>query len=221
MSIENAPAEAGLPVAPDRLHRITIDQYHHLIATGFFGPSDRLVLLDGLLVNKMPKGPRHSTACGAGFTIITAALPADWSVRKEEPLALAGGPAGYGSVPEPDLAVVAGRDGCYLKHHPGPVDIALVVEFADSHLPEERRALARYAWAGIPVAWIVNLANDTVEVYTDPWRPAPAPRYRERAMRRPGDSLTFTLPGRDEGDPAVPVGPSPVDEMLPVEEMEP
>ena len=41
MSTETAIAEAELPVAPERLHRIIVDQYHRMIEIGFFGPSDR------------------------------------------------------------------------------------------------------------------------------------------------------------------------------------
>lgn len=210
IEIEIAPpaaAAAALPVAPDRLHRITLDQYHQMIEIGLFGPSDRLVLLDGLLVDKMTRGPRHCTACEATREAINGALPAGWYARKEDPITLPDGPRGYGSEPEPDVAVVAGSRRSYQDRHPGPGEIALVVEVADSSLADDRKALARYARAGIPVVWIVDLTNDTVEVYDDPSGPDAAPRYRKSDVKRPGDLLTFMLPGQGGVDPARPVGP--------------
>ena len=41
----------------------------------------------------------------------------------------------------------------------------LVVEVADSTLRSDRRKMGAYAVEGIPVAWIVNLVDRTVEVY--------------------------------------------------------
>ena len=194
-----------LPANPRRLHRITLDQYHHLIASGLFRPSDRLVLLDGLLVDKMAKGPRHCTACEAAWKAINALLPADWHARKEDPIALPGGPSGFGSEPEPDIVVVSGPSGTYKDHHPGPGEIALVVEVADSTLDDDRAALGRYAWARIPVAWIVNLTNDTVEVYTGASGPDDDPGHEECEVKELGDTLT--LPGRDGGKSIGPIGP--------------
>ena len=138
--ISTRPVTARLPAGPQRLHRISLDQYHHLIAIGLFRPSDRLVLLDGLLVDKMTKGPRHCTASEAAWRAIDALLPADWHARKEDPIALPGGPSGFGSEPEPDIVVVSGPSGTYKDHHPGPGEIALVVEVADSTLDDDRAA---------------------------------------------------------------------------------
>ncbi|MBX6311931.1 MAG: Uma2 family endonuclease, partial [Isosphaeraceae bacterium] len=72
------------------------------------------------------------------------------------------------SAPEPDLAVIAGDLEDYRDAHPAPEDIALIIEVADSSPPEDRQGLRRYAWAGIPVVWVINLTNETVEVYTEP-----------------------------------------------------
>ena len=62
-----------------------------------------------------------------------------------------------------------GESRQYFNHHPGAEDIGLVVEIADSSLPQDRKLKKRiYAAAGIPVYWIVNLTKQRIEVYTEP-----------------------------------------------------
>jgi Uma2 family endonuclease len=73
------------------------------------------------------------------------------------------------SQPEPDLAVARGQARDYLDRHPGPADVPLVIEVADSSLARDRGLKARvYARAGIPNYWIVNLVDRHVEVYSEP-----------------------------------------------------
>ena len=70
---------------------------------------------------------------------------------------------------EPDRCVVSGSARNYLSKHPGPADVVLVVEVADSSLADDRELGARvYGPARLPVYWIVNLVDRQVEVYTSP-----------------------------------------------------
>ncbi|MBX6314641.1 MAG: Uma2 family endonuclease [Isosphaeraceae bacterium] len=132
----------------------------------------------------MTKSPRHSTVAHRIFTRLLALLPAGWHLRKEAPVELPAGPAGD-SAPEPDVAVVRGTNEDYGNHHPGPDDTRLVVEVAaDARaVARDRRGLARDAWAGIPTAWIVNLAEETIEVYTEPSGPVHPPAMAEARSR--------------------------------------
>ena len=50
--------------------------------------------------------------------------------------------------PEPDLCVVRGESDDYTDHHPGPADIALIVEVADSSLATGPRREARQLCPG-------------------------------------------------------------------------
>jgi hypothetical protein len=57
----------------------------------------------------------------------------------------------------------------YRGRHPGPNDIAAVIEVADSSLDFDRTTKHRlYAAAGIPIYWIANLIDNVVEVYERP-----------------------------------------------------
>jgi Uma2 family endonuclease len=101
--------------------------------------------------------------------------------------------AGTHSLPEPDVAVVAGRVEDYDRAH--PTAALLVVEVADSSLKQDRITKgAIYAAAGVPEYWIVNLRDDCVEVRRGPERAAR--RYATTTLARRGDSMgVLTLPG--------------------------
>jgi Uma2 family endonuclease len=192
MATAMTPHPAETP--PVELHRITLDVYRNMGRLGLILPSDRVELLDGLLVKKMTKGPRHVTVTHRIFTLLLGRLPEGWYSRKEDPIELPGGPEGD-NAPEPDVAVVVGRADDYGLRHPGPDDIRLVIEVATSPalLAHARQGLGRYAWAGLPAAWIVNLTNATVEVYAAPSGRAPDPRYASADVKGVGDVVSIVL----------------------------
>ena len=158
-----------------------------------------MVLIDGLLVSIMTKGPDHSSSAGMGQSLLARLLPDGWHVRKEDPITLPDGPAGHPSEPEPDLAVVRGQFRDYTTRHPLPGEIALVVEVARTSLRFDREMLSRYAWAGIPTVWIVNLVSRTVEVYSEPSGPGEDARYRTVATLTEEGELPLIVEGKDRG----------------------
>jgi len=197
---EAPPAiEVAPEIAPDRLFRLSLETYERMGELGLFRRSDRVVLLDGLLVNKMTKGPRHVTATEKTIDALRSILPNGWRTRQEGPLKLPGVAGAPDSAPEPDVAVVRGDINTYATRHPGAVDVALVIEVADSTLADDRQGLRRYATAGIPAAWIVNLVDETVEVHTTPSGTA----YAHREVKGVDDALAVLLDGRECGRIAV------------------
>jgi Uma2 family endonuclease len=52
--------------------------------------------------------------------------------------------------------------------HPGPPDVALVIEVAKSSLDEDRAMAGIYGRAGIPSYWIINVIDGQVEVDSNP-----------------------------------------------------
>jgi Uma2 family endonuclease len=90
------------------------------------------------------------------------------------------------SEPEPDVAVVPGSFRDYVAGHPSrPV---LVVEISESSLALDRdHKGSLYARAGVTDYWIVNLAEQTLEVHRDPEADPAAPfgwRYRSVEVLR-------------------------------------
>ena len=105
-------------------------------------------------------------------------------------------------MPEPDLAIVRGKIRDYIDHHPGPDDVALIVEVAASSLSRDRKAkLAVYAGTGFLVHWVVNLVDKRVEVYTDPDMEQRV--YRSHQNVGPDEKVTVRLEGRELGQVAV------------------
>ena len=109
-------------------------------------------------------------------------------VRSQLPLVV-----GKRSVPEPDLAVVAGTVADYDRAH--PTSALLVVEVADSSLKQDRLTKrAIYAAAGIAEYWIVNLPDDCVEIRREP--DPGRRRYASTTVARRGDTIELsTLSG--------------------------
>jgi Uma2 family endonuclease len=197
-SLKLLDADPGRPDLADRLFRIDIETYHRMGEFGLITPSDRVELLDGLLVRKMTKGPRHVTATHRTFKILLGCLPPGWHPRVESPVEFPQGPDGD-SAPEPDVVVVRGDDDLYNHRHPGPGDVLLVIQVADSSLLIDRKGLRRFGWAGVPVVWIVNLRNETVEVYTGPSGPVDDPGFAQKVTRGVDDLLEIPLDGRTIG----------------------
>ena len=104
------------------------------------------------------------------------------------------------SEPEPDRCVVRGAIRDYENRHPGPDDIALVVEVADSSLAGDRQMATQvYGPAGILVYWIVNLVQRQVEVYT-----SPGPQgYGSCVIFTEGQSIPVVIDGQPCGHLAV------------------
>ncbi len=199
------PADPGW--IPSPLFRMTVEQYEAMVELGAFKARDRFHLINGYLVAKMTQNPPHVVAdelCGSALLRI---IPPGWHLLTAKPVRL---PGRY-SEPEPDRCIVRGTIRDYEVRHPGPDDIAMVVEVADSSLSLDREmAAAVYGPSGIPVYWFVNLVNRQIEVYTDPG----PQRYRSRVDFPGGTAVPVVIDGQQLGQvvvddilPSRPAGP--------------
>lgn len=163
----------------------TANEYDRLADLGFFD-DEKLELIEGEIIPKMPQNPSHATAVFQAQTALLANFTSGYLVRVQLPLAL-----GDRSRPEPDACVVAGISPDFARTHPSTA--VLVLEVSDSTLHQDRETkTALYATHGIPEYWIVNLAEDSVEVFRDP-----APQegallghvYRSHQVLNRGDAI--------------------------------
>jgi Uma2 family endonuclease len=169
------------------LYRFSVDQYHRMVEVGILDDNDRVELLRGWIVEKMPHNPPHDGSVGRVNRLFVRAVPEDWVVRSQSALTLAD------SEPEPDFAIVPAPDATYFKRHPVAKDVAVLMEVADSSLLDDRRWKGSlYAEARIPEYWIINLVQKQVEVYTVPR----GGQYRKRKIYAIGDSVPLILGGR-------------------------
>lgn len=71
----------------------------------------------------------------------------------------------------------------YTSRYPGPEDVLLLIEVADTTLGLDREEkLPAYGRAGIPEVWLVNLLEGAIEVYREPHYVG----YAARQVWRPG-----------------------------------
>ena len=158
-----AVLEKSAAVPTDPIWRLSVDQYHAMISTGILTTDDPVELLEGWLIPNMPKNPLHRATTRLIRQALEQIAPPGWYVDSQEPITT------QDSEPEPDVVVVRGDTLQYLDRHPGPEDLALVVEVADATLQRDRTFKKRlYARAHIPVYWLVNLPECRLEIYTEP-----------------------------------------------------
>jgi Uma2 family endonuclease len=148
---------------PSPLYRMTLEKYEAMVDSGAFSEHDRFHLINGFLVAKITQGDPHCTADDLCGEVLAQVIPAGWYVRAAKPIRLP-----PDSKPEPDRCVVRGAIRDYSRSSPGPKDVGLVVEVADSSLNDDREQAMVYAASGIPFYWIVNLVDSQVEVYSSP-----------------------------------------------------
>jgi Uma2 family endonuclease len=91
------------------------------------------------------------------------------------------------SEPVPDVALLRPHATGYAEAHPGPTDVMLVIEVADTTVGHDRgRKLPLYARFGVPEVWIVVLRRSIVEVYRNPG----AGGYGSKTILARGESLS-------------------------------
>jgi Uma2 family endonuclease len=186
-------------------------EYDRMVEHAVLTKADKVELLEGYLVLKMPTNPPHDNAVSVLTELFVRMIPPGWIVRGQSTAKLSE------SRPEPDVALARGDRRTFANRHPTPADFGLVVEVSDSSLARDEQDKTRiYARDAIPVYWVVNLVDRRVEVFTDPTGPTPPadapggpdPHYRTRRDYSAGTAVPVVLGGAL-------IGTIPVDELLP------
>lgn len=144
--------------------RLTIADYHKMIDAGIFHEDDRVELLDGELYDMSPVDAVHAAKVKRLNQLLVQWFGGRVIVSVQDPIQL----NDY-SEPQPDLAVLRWRDDFYEQHHPTSKDTLLLIEVANTSASTDRTdKLPRYAAAGIPEVWIINIKRRVIEQYTQP-----------------------------------------------------
>lgn len=182
-------------------HRFTVDEYHRMIEAGVLDADDRVELVDGEVVEMSAMGAQHVNAVEYLDDELRGPLEGRARVRAQLPVTIPDF-----DEPEPDISVVRLRPDRYRGIKPGPEDILLLIEISDATLAYDVGVkMPRYASAGIPETWIVDLTarGDAIYRHSDP-------------VPEEGRYRTVTRFGRDEHISSVvlPGLSLPVDEIL-------
>ena len=164
--------------------KLTLEEYDAMIARGEFEPAEdhHVELIYGELRQMSPAGPEHEDIVD---------ILNEWSfsntprgkvrVRMQNSV----GVPELDSAPEPEIAWV--RQKSYKSGRPLPKDVLLVIEVAYSSIDYDLgEKLDLYARAGVPEYWIVDVANQTVEVFRSPSKKG----YRDTKTYAAGQTIS-------------------------------
>jgi Uma2 family endonuclease len=165
----------ALSIEPELFRSLKRSEYDRLVELGVFD-DERIELIRGRLVKMSPQHAPHASTVQKLNELLITRLRGRFTVRIQSPLALSDD-----SEPEPDVAVVLLGD--YEAEHPRAA--LLLIEVAETTLRKDRAKGAVYATAGVGEYWLVNLNDQTVEVYASP----NGDRYDEVRTLRTGDVL--------------------------------
>jgi Uma2 family endonuclease len=181
MDLQAALNEASPPVAGVARRRFTAEEYRSLADAGILGEDDRVELVGGEIVELAAMGARHAMCVTRADRQVQRTLGDAAVVRVQLPLAL-----GERDEPEPDLAVVRPRSDDYGLGHPGPSDVLLLIEVADTSAAYDREIkVPLYAREGVPESWLFDLNGERIERHTEPGPQG----YRLTARAGRGESL--------------------------------
>lgn len=141
----------------------TVSEYERLGETGILPPNARVELIEGEIVEMSPTGSRHAGCVNLLSRILNQQVR-DLIVATQNPLRLSDL-----SEPQPDIALLRFRQDFYRRRHPGPDDVLVVIEVADTTVHYDRHVkMPLYARAGIPEALLFNLPEDRLEYFARP-----------------------------------------------------
>ena len=144
----------------ERWH-FNVDQYYRLAEAGILKSDDRVELIEGEIVRMSPIGSPHAASVRRSAHLFEIKFAERAIVSVQNPVRL-----DDFSEPVPDIVLLKLRDDFYAASHPTPEDVLLIIEVSDSTVLSDRNVkVPLYARAGIPETWLVNLPEQTIEVY--------------------------------------------------------
>lgn len=144
-------------------HRLSVADFHRLDRAGVLGEDDRVELVEGELIDMTPIGSRHAATVARLVQLFSRIVGTDAVVWPQNPLRL-----NEQTEVLPDVALLRPRDDFYASANPGPDDVLLVVEVADTSAAYDRQVkVPLYARHRIPEVWLLDLRAG-IEVYCEP-----------------------------------------------------
>ena len=165
------------------VRRFTVDEYFAMAEVGILKKEERVDLLNGFIVNpEPPDTPLYYFVVNKLNTEFIRALDKRAISRVRGTIVL-----DIYNAPEADLVLLREREDFYRSRTPGPEDVLLIIEVADSLVDYDRNEkLPRYAQAGIPEVWITVLPESIIEAHAEPVDG----RYTHTRIFAPGDTIT-------------------------------
>lgn len=152
-----------MELAIKRYH-FTVDDFNAMTEQGMFSPTDRLELIEGEIIEMSPIGRLHARCVKYLSNFLIQLLGGKAIIGVQDPIIL-----DDLSEPQPDLSILKFQADFYKQSHPKAADILLIIEVSDSTVEYDRTLkFPKYASAGIPEAWLINLEAERIEVHSNP-----------------------------------------------------
>jgi len=156
--------------------RFSVEEYYLMAKAGILTEDDRVELIEGEIVEMSPIGSRHAACVKRLNRLLSQQVGSRALVSAQNPVRL-----GEHSEPQPDITLLRPRADFYSTAHPGPADVLLLMEVADTSIEYDREVkVPLYAQAGIGEVWLVDLVAESIEVYQNP---APEGYRQTRVVR--------------------------------------
>lgn len=143
---------------------MSVEDYHRMLEAGILTEDDKVELIKGEIIEMSPIGSKHA-ACVNRLTKILIQGSEEEIVSGQNPVTIP-----PNSEPEPDLVWLKPRADHYIDAHPAADDIILLIEVSLTTLViDQQIKLPLYAEAKIPIVWIVNLNDNEIIEYRNPY----------------------------------------------------
>jgi Uma2 family endonuclease len=163
-------------------HRFNVEEYYRMAETGVLRPEARVELLDGRIIDMSPIGSSHAGTVKRFIRLFNKLARDRWVISAQDPLRL-----DDHSEPEPDFMLLKPSPDDYTSRHPKPDEVFLLVEVADASLDYDRdEKIPAYGHAGVAEVWIVNLRDQSLEIYREPHFTG----YGSKTVLRAGDQVS-------------------------------
>jgi Uma2 family endonuclease len=144
-------------------YKWTNEKYHQAIDSGLF-LGESVELLRGDIVVMAPEREPHAYFNTEVADYLRIQLQSKAKIRDAKPVTLPNN-----SEPEPDIAIVQPLGKEYLRHHPYPENIFLIIEFSQATLSKDLTLKKEiYAEAGIIEYWVVDLNHVQLRIFQSP-----------------------------------------------------
>ena len=182
---------ATIPRTAPCRHRLTVSDFHRMGEAGIFAAGDRVELIDGEVIDMSPIGALHAAIVARLTAFLCRSVGSGVIVWCQNPIRL-----DEASEPEPDIALLRPRADGYMSAHPGPEDVLVVIEVADTSLAYDLGVkVPLYARHGIPEAWVIDAATRQTRVFREP----SAEGYRRELLVGPEETLASAVLTEDAG----------------------
>ena len=176
---------ATIPRTAPCRHRLTVSDFHRMGEAGIFAPGDRVELIDGEVIDLSPIGAIHAAIVARLTAFLCRSVGRGVIVWCQNPLRL-----DDVSEPEPDIALLRPRADGYMSAHPGPEDVLVVIEVADTSLAYDLGVkVPLYARHGISEAWVIDAATRQTRVFREPSTEG----YRRELLVGPEETLASAV----------------------------